>query len=54
MIHDNFIEGTPFFTDAQRSLAVYVADFVAREIEPRAAEEKDAAAHFRARLRRLR
>ncbi len=50
MMHDNFIEETPFFTDAQRSLAVGVAHFVAREIEPRAAEEKDLDAHFRALL----
>jgi len=50
MMHDNFIEETPFFTDAQRSLAVGVSHFVAREIEPRAAEEKDLDAHFRALL----
>lgn len=47
MMHDNFIEEMPFFSDAQRSLAVYVADVAAREIEPRAAEERDSDAHFR-------
>ncbi len=44
---DSFIEETPFFTSAQRRLAASVADFVAREIEPRAAEREDEEAHFR-------
>lgn len=44
---DSFIEETPFFTPAQRRLAASVADFVAREIEPRAGEREDEDAHFR-------
>lgn len=44
---DQFIEETPFFTSAQRRLVASVADFVAREIEPRAAEREDEEAHFR-------
>lgn len=44
---DQFIEQTPFFTPAQRTLAASVADFTAREIEPRAAEVDDEDARFR-------
>jgi acyl-CoA dehydrogenase len=44
---DQFIEETPFFTMAQRTLAASVADFAAREIEPRAAESDDEDARFR-------
>ena len=47
---DNFIAETPFFTTEQRNLAVSVAGFVASEIEPRAAEEADTHAQFRALL----
>ncbi len=50
MMHDNFIEEMPFFNAEQRSLAVGVRLFVAREIEPRAAEEQNMDAHFRALL----
>ena len=46
---DSFIQETPFFTSEQRNLAVSVAGFIEREIEPRAAEEeKDVDASFRA------
>ena len=44
---DQFIEQTPFFTPAQRTLAASVADFATREIEPRAAESDDEDARFR-------
>jgi acyl-CoA dehydrogenase len=44
---DSFIEETPFFTTPQRTLVASVADFIAREIEPRAAEREDEDAHFR-------
>jgi len=44
---DQFIEQTPFFTPAQRTLAASVADFATREIEPRAAEVDDEDARFR-------
>ncbi|HEY0406566.1 MAG TPA: acyl-CoA dehydrogenase [Pyrinomonadaceae bacterium] len=47
---DTFITETPFFTTEQRNLAASVAGFVASEIEPRAAEEPDTEAHFRALL----
>jgi acyl-CoA dehydrogenase len=47
---DQFIEETPFFNGEQRELARLVAEFVQREIEPRAAEEADEDAHFRALL----
>jgi acyl-CoA dehydrogenase len=47
---DQFIEETPFFNAGQRELAGLMADFVRREIEPRAAEEADEDAHFRALL----
>ncbi|MFN2454100.1 MAG: acyl-CoA dehydrogenase family protein [Pyrinomonadaceae bacterium] len=53
MTHDNFIEEMPFFNAEQRSLAVGVRLFVAREIEPRAKEETDVDAHFRALLAQL-
>jgi acyl-CoA dehydrogenase len=49
-MNDKFTEETPFFTDEQRSLAARAAHFVAREIEPRAPEEDDVDAHFRALL----
>jgi acyl-CoA dehydrogenase len=45
---DQHIQTCPFFTDEQRGLAQSVADVVAREIEPRAAEEEDVDAHLRA------
>jgi acyl-CoA dehydrogenase len=41
-MRDNFIEQTPFFSQAHRSLANSVASFVQREIEPRSIEERDA------------
>ena len=47
---DSLIEETPFFTTEQRNLAASVAGFVASEIEPRAFEEQDTEAHFRALL----
>jgi acyl-CoA dehydrogenase len=47
---DRFIEETPFFNGEQRELAGLLAEFVRREIEPRAAEEADEDAHFRALL----
>ncbi|HYO90605.1 MAG TPA: acyl-CoA dehydrogenase family protein, partial [Pyrinomonadaceae bacterium] len=47
---DSFIIETPFFTTEQRNLAASVAGFVASEIEPRAGEEEDIEAHFRALL----
>ncbi|HEV7859562.1 MAG TPA: acyl-CoA dehydrogenase family protein [Pyrinomonadaceae bacterium] len=47
---DQFIEETPFFTGEQRELARLVTEFVRSEIEPRAAEETDEDAHFRALL----
>ena len=39
---DLFIEQTPFFTPAHRSLAAGIATFVEREIETRAIDERDA------------
>ncbi|HEX8144387.1 MAG TPA: acyl-CoA dehydrogenase [Pyrinomonadaceae bacterium] len=47
---DRFIEQTPFFTTEQRNLAMSVAGFAEREIEPRAGEEEDVEAQFRALL----
>jgi acyl-CoA dehydrogenase len=47
---DHFIEEMPFFNGEQRELARLVAEFVRSEIEPRAAEEADEDAHFRALL----
>jgi acyl-CoA dehydrogenase len=45
---DRFIEELPFFSDEHRRLAVSVANFVAREIEPGAASEESATdAEFR-------
>ena len=38
---DTFIEETPFFTDEHARLAAGVANFVAREIEPRVVEEEE-------------
>lgn len=38
---DRFIEQTPFFTPEHRNLAVSIAGFVQREVEPRAADERD-------------
>jgi len=38
---DPFIEQTPFFSPDHRTLANSVASFVEREIEPRAADERD-------------
>src|ERR1700694_5882840 len=39
---DSFIEQTPFFSAEHRSLATSTANFVWREIETRAIEERDA------------
>jgi len=53
MIRDEFIEETAFFTDEHRRLAAGVADFVAREIEPRMAAAEDESSvdeHFRVTL----
>jgi acyl-CoA dehydrogenase len=52
---DDFIEELPFFTDEHRRLATSVAQFVAREIEPRAAgeEEGEEDERFRVLLRLL-
>ncbi|HEX8772008.1 MAG TPA: acyl-CoA dehydrogenase family protein [Pyrinomonadaceae bacterium] len=47
---DSFIEQIPFFTTEQRNLSASVAGFAAREIEPRAGEEEDVEAQFRALL----
>jgi acyl-CoA dehydrogenase len=44
---DSFIAETPFFTTEQRNLATSVAQFVVREIEPRADEEEDTERQFR-------
>ena len=47
---DLFFEETPFFTDEHRRLAASVANFVAAEVEPRAAEREGQEAedaHFR-------
>lgn len=41
MPRDNFIEETPFFTEEHARLAVVVANFAAREIEPLAHAEED-------------
>lgn len=38
---DHFIEQTPFFTPEHRNLATSIAGFVQREVEPRAADERD-------------
>lgn len=40
-MNDSFIRDLPFFTDEHRRLALQVADFVAREIEPRIDAEED-------------
>ncbi len=45
---DNFIEETPFFSNEQRNLAMRVTDFAAHQIEPRAEEEADTDAQYRA------
>jgi acyl-CoA dehydrogenase len=48
---DQFINTTPFFSSEQRALAERVAQFTAREVEPRAHEEEAALDdHFRAYL----
>jgi acyl-CoA dehydrogenase len=41
MLRDTFIEETPFFTEEHARLAAGVADFAAREVEPRAADGED-------------
>ncbi|MBC7931180.1 MAG: hypothetical protein H7Z38_11515, partial [Rubrivivax sp.] len=41
MPRDNFIEETPFFTEEHARLAVGVANFAAREVEPLAHAEED-------------
>jgi acyl-CoA dehydrogenase len=41
MLHDRFIEETPFFTDAHARLAASVANFAVREVEPLAQEEDE-------------
>jgi acyl-CoA dehydrogenase len=49
MPRDRFFEETPFFTDEHARLAAVVANFAAREVEPRSAEEEegDVDARFR-------
>jgi acyl-CoA dehydrogenase len=50
MPRDRFIAETPFFDEEHVRLAAGVADFAARELEPRAAREEEASdpdAHFR-------
>jgi alkylation response protein AidB-like acyl-CoA dehydrogenase len=48
MTRDRFIAETPFFKEEHVPLAEGVADFIAREIEPRAADEgRDVDGHFR-------
>jgi acyl-CoA dehydrogenase len=49
MPRDTFFEETPFFTDEHARLAAVVANFAAREVEPRSAEEEegDVDARFR-------
>ncbi len=49
MLRDRFIAETPFFDEGHARLAAGVADFAAREIEPRAAEveEGETDDHFR-------
>lgn len=42
MPRDRFFEETPFFTDEHARLAAGVANFAAREVEPRSAEEEEA------------
>lgn len=49
-MQDRFVDEVPFFTEAQRSLAARIVQFVAREIEPRAAEGDDEGARCRAHL----
>lgn len=45
---DSFIQTIPFFTSPQRALATRVAEFIEREVEPRAgADERDAEAALR-------
>jgi acyl-CoA dehydrogenase len=44
---DRLIEQLPFFTPEHRNLATSIATFVQREIEPRAADERDADARAR-------
>jgi len=43
---DNFIDQLPFFTPEHRTVAADIQSFVAQEIEPRAAEERDADAQL--------
>jgi acyl-CoA dehydrogenase len=49
MPRDRFFEETPFFSDEHARLAAVVANFAAREVEPRSAEEEegDVDARFR-------
>src|SRR5256885_12020143 len=44
---DNFIDQLPFFTPEHRTVAADMQSFVSQEIEPRAAEERDADARLR-------
>lgn len=44
---DKFIDQLPFFTPEHRTLAANIESFVEREIEPRAAEERDTDARLR-------
>ncbi len=44
---DKFIDQLPFFTPDHRALAARINSFVAREIEPRAVEERDIDAQLR-------
>jgi alkylation response protein AidB-like acyl-CoA dehydrogenase len=44
---DKFIDQLPFFTPEHRTVAADIQSFVAQEVEPRAAEERDADARLR-------
>ena len=44
---DKFIDQLPFFTPEHRTVAADIQAFVAQEIEPRAAEERDIEAQLR-------
>ena len=44
---NNFIDQLPFFTPEHRTVAADIQSFVVQEIEPRAAEERDADARLR-------
>lgn len=50
---DTLVDQTPFFTPEHRNLAISIAGFVKREVEPRAADERDADARTREYLQLL-